>query len=137
MKMQTNEKQWNPRAGYAMCFAGIFLAELLIALFVRDRFLRPYGGDILVTVLICCFLRIFFPTGVRLLPLWVFLFAASVEVGQSFDFVARMGLVDIEFFRILLGSTFSWADLVCDAAGCLLFAGAEALMKRRKHRKIT
>ena len=132
MNPKTNEHRTNPRAVYALCFAGIFLAELLIALFVRDAFVRPYGGDILVTVLICCFLRIVFPSGVRLLPLWVFLFAAAVEVGQFFDFVSLMGLGNIAFFRILLGSTFSPADLVCYAVGCALFSAAEALAKRKK-----
>ncbi len=121
----------HPRAGYAMCFAGILLIEVLIALFVRDDFIRPYGGDILVTVLICCFGRIFFPAGVRLLPVWVFLFAAAVEVGQAFDFVSLMGLGDIAFFRILLGSTFSWADLVCYAAGCALFWVTERAVRRK------
>ena len=125
------KRQNCPRTGYALCFAGIFLTELLIALFVRDDFIRPYGGDILVTALICCFLRIFFPCGVRLLPLWVFLFAAAVEVGQYFDFVSLMGLGDIAFFRILLGSTFSWADLVCYAVGCALFGIAEKAVRRR------
>ena len=131
----------HPRAGYALAFAEIFFIELLIALFVRDNFIRPYGGDILVTVLICCFLRIFFSDdvrlerrtasdGVRLLPLWVFLFAAAVEVGQYFDFVSLMGLGNITFFRILLGSTFSWADLVCYAVGCALFWGTEAALRR-------
>ena len=120
-----------PRTAYALCSAGIFLAEVLIALFVRDDFIRPYGGDILVTALICFFLRIFFPCGVRLLPLWVFLFAAAVEVGQYFDFVSLMGLGNIAFFRILLGSTFSWADLVCYAAGCALFSGIEKAVRRR------
>lgn len=130
--MMKNRRKFSPRTVYALCFAGIFLLELLIALFVRDAFLRPYGGDILVTVLICCFMRIFFPTGVRLLPVWVFLFAAAVEAGQYFDFVSLMGLGDVTFFRILLGSTFSWADLLCYAVGCTLFWGAETLIKRRK-----
>jgi hypothetical protein len=61
----------------------------------------------------------------------VFLFAAAVEVGQYFDFVSLMGLGDIAFFRILLGSTFSWADLVCYAAGCALFSGIEKAVRRR------
>ncbi len=125
------KRRIRPRTAYALCSAGIFLAEVLIALFVRDDFIRPYGGDILVTALICCFLRIFFPDCVRLLPLWVFLFAAAVEVGQYFDFVSLMGLGDIAFFRILLGSTFSWADLVCYAAGCALFSGIEKAVRRR------
>ena len=110
-----------PRVFYTLCFAVVFLTEVLIALFVRDRFVRPYGGDILVTVLICCFMRILFPEGVRLLPVWVFLFAAAVEIGQALDFVSLMALGEIAFFRILLGSTFSWADMLCYAAGCALF----------------
>ena len=118
----------HPWAGYALSFTGILLIEVLIALFVRDDFIRPYGGDVLVTVLICCFVRIFFPT-VRFLPVWVFLFAAAVEVGQAFDFVSLMGLGEIVFFRILLGSTFSWADLVCYAVGCALFWGTERAVR--------
>jgi len=109
------------RITYAVAFIIILAVEVFIALFVHDHFIRPYGGDILVTVLICCFVRIFFPTGMRSLPLWVFIFAASVEIAQYFDFVSLLGLGDIAFFRILLGSTFSWADLLCYAAGCVIF----------------
>ena len=118
------------RLGYAIAFLVLLITEILIALFVRDDFIRPYGGDILVTVLICAAVRIAFPTGIRFLPLWVFLFAAAVEIGQYFDFVTLLGLGDIAFFRILLGSTFSVADLICYAAGCLLFwIGEKAITK--------
>ena len=118
------------RLGYAIAFVLLLTVEILIALFVRDDFIRPYGGDILVTVLICAAVRILFPTGIRLLPLWVFLFAAGVEIGQYFDFVTLLGLGDIAFFRILLGSTFSFADLLCYAAGCVLFLLGEKLLRR-------
>ena len=57
---------------YGAAAVVLLAAEILIALFVRDAFVRPYGGDILVTVLICCFLRIFLPDGLKLLPLYVF-----------------------------------------------------------------
>ena len=118
------------RFGYAIAFLVLLITEILIALFVRDDFIRPYGGDILVTVLICAAVRIVFPTGVRLLPLWVLLFAAAVEIGQYFDFVTLLGLGNIAFFRILLGSTFSMADLFCYAAGCVLFWAGEKLLCR-------
>ena len=39
---------------YAICFAGLFVVETLIALFVRDAFIRPYMGDVLVVILIYC-----------------------------------------------------------------------------------
>lgn len=120
------------RLAYLAAFCLIFAVEVCIALFVRDRFIRPYGGDVLVTVLICCFLRIFLPHGVKLLPLYVFLFALAVEIGQYFDFVALMGLGNSRFFRILLGSTFSPADIVCYGVGCALFALLETLILHRK-----
>ena len=118
------------RLGYILAFTILLITEILIALFVRDDFIRPYGGDILVTVLICASVRIVFPTGVRLLPVWVFLFATAVEIGQYFDFVTLLGLGNIAFFRILLGSTFSMADLLCYAAGCVLFLLGEKLLRR-------
>ena len=115
------------RGIYAAAFVLLLIVEVLIALFVRDRFIRPYGGDILVTVLICCFVRIFFPKKIKLLPLLVFLFAAAVEVGQYFDYVTLLGLGEIEFFRILLGTSFSVADIFCYGAGGLLFWAVEWL----------
>ena len=118
------------RFGYILAFALLLTVEILIALFARDDFIRPYGGDILVTVLICAAVRMVFPTGVQLLPLWVFLFAAGVEIGQYFDFVTLLGLRNVAFFRILLGSTFSWADLLCYAAGCVLFWLGEKIITK-------
>ena len=126
----------NKRIRYIIAFCVIFAVEILIALFVRDRFIRPYGGDILVTVLICSFIRIFFPSQAsiweQLIPLWVFLFSVAVEVGQYFDFVTLLGLSDIAFFRILLGSTFSWIDMLCYGVGCAAFWGVEEIVRIKK-----
>lgn len=124
--MNTNARKL--RLLYAICFSLILVTEILIALFVRDSFIRPYGGDILVTILICCFVRIFFPDKLKSLPLWVFLFAAAVEIGQYFDFVALLGLGEIKFFRILLGTSFSVIDLICYAVGCVLFFIGEKIV---------
>ncbi|MBQ8275418.1 MAG: DUF2809 domain-containing protein [Clostridia bacterium] len=115
---------------YAALTAVLLLVEICIALFVRDRFIRPYGGDILVTLLLCCFARIFIPQKLRLMPLLVFVFAALVEVGQYFDFAALLGLADIPFFSVLLGRSFSVTDLLCYAAGCVLFFLVEYLLHR-------
>ncbi len=117
------------RLWYSAIFLILLSLEVCIALFVSDRFIRPYGGDILVTVLLCAFLRIFFLYLPRL-PLGVFLLALAVEIGQYFDFVSLLGLGEIRFFRILLGSTFSYADILCYLTGCILFAAGERLFRR-------
>ena len=127
--MMNTEKR-KLRMWYAIAFIVIFAIEVLIALFVRDSFIRPYGGDILVTILICCFARILFPQKIRSLPVWVFLFALAVEIGQYFDFVTLLGLGEIRFFRILLGTSFSFFDILCYGIGCLIFYMCEKLIPK-------
>lgn len=120
----------NKRVYYSLMFIALFVIEIIIALYVRDSFIRPYGGDVLVTVLLCCFLRIFIPNRCKLLPLFVFLFAAFVEVLQAINIVALLGLQNIRFLRILIGTTFSVADIICYAVGCLIFFLIDYLLQR-------
>ena len=127
--MKTDKSKMRLR--YALCFILILITEIIIALFVRDSFIRPYGGDILVTVLICCFARIFFPEKIKLLPLWVFIFALTVEIGQYFDLVSLIGLYNIKFFRILIGTSFSFIDIICYGVGCIIFFVCEKIFKNQ------
>jgi len=108
------------RIGYLTATVLIFLVELLIALFVRDNFIRPYVGDMLVVVLIYTFLRGFFPEKPRLLPLYVFLFAAGVEALQGIRIVELLGLQNNRFFSVLIGTTFDLKDIACYGAGSVL-----------------
>ena len=123
------------RVVYAAGACILLAAEILIALFVRDSFIRPYGGDILVTVLLCCLLRAFFLFWIPYLPLGVFLFAAAVEFAQALG-IAKLIPEGWTAVRIIVGSSFSVWDLVCYAVGCVLFWGAERLILRSKTEKI-
>ena len=109
------------RLTYTIVFAVLFLLEILIALFVHDRFIRPYIVDLLVTVLLCCFCREVIPGQLKLLPVYVFLFAAFVEFCQYIDVVKLLGLENNALFSTLIGRTFSVTDLLCYAFGCLVF----------------
>ena len=117
------------RSIYAAGFCVLFLIELWIALFVHDRIVRPYVGDALVTVLLCCLCRLAVPKGVPALPACVFVFAALVEMAQYVDIVALLGWEDNAFLSTVVGRTFSWADLLCYAAGCLVFWFVEKAVK--------
>ena len=121
------------RLGYFASTIVIFLIELLIALFVRDNFIRPYVGDMLVVVLVYTFLRIIFPEKPRLLPLYVFLFAAGVEALQGIRIVDLLGLQDNRFFSVLIGTTFDWKDIVCYGVGCALLGVWEIYLWRKKN----
>ena len=92
----------NNRLTYLLIFFGLLATEIVIALFVNDAFVRPYVGDMLVTLLLCCLCRVIVPNNVRLLPVYVFIFAAAVEIGQYFDLVALLGLENNRILSIAL-----------------------------------
>ena len=122
------------RIGYGVATLGIFSLELFIALFVRDNFIRPYVGDMLVVVLVYTCVRVLFPEKPRLLPLYVFLFAAGVESLQGMRIVELLGLQDNRFFSVLIGTTFDWKDIICYGVGCVLLGVWEVVLwKREKH----
>ncbi len=127
-----NEVKDKSRMIYGIIFVVILIAEIYIALFVRDRFIRPYVGDMLVTLLIGCFLRVFILDKLRLMPVYVFLFACLVEIGQYFDFVELLGFADNKFLSIILGRSFAIADIICYAIGCLAFAALDYVVKKKK-----
>ena len=121
------------RLFYLIAFLTLVAVEVLIALFVHDGFVRPYVGDVIVVMVIFCFVRIFIPNKVPLLPLYVFFFAFAVEIGQYFDFVALLGLEDNKLLSTALGRTFSVSDIVCYAVGCAIVSACPLLFKHRKH----
>ena len=116
------------RTGYFIAFAVILLIEILIGAFVHDQFIRPYLGDVLVTVLLCCLGRCILPKAEKLLPLGIFLLALIVECAQLIHIPALEGTL----LGIILGSTFDWMDLICYAVGCLIFRIAECAICARK-----
>lgn len=104
---------------YLCAFAALILTEVFIALYVHDNFIRPYIGDVLVIVVIYCFIRIFFHP-YKYLPMWIFTFAAAVEITQYFDIASLLGVSENPFLSTILGSVFDIKDLLCYFIGCLI-----------------
>ena len=69
----------------------LFLIEVYIAIFVKDQFIRPFGGDVLVVILIYCFVRAFWKINTNIAALSVFIFACTVEGLQYFNLIDRLG----------------------------------------------
>lgn len=113
---------------YAALFLAVFVIEVLIALFVHDSFIRPFGGDILVTILLCLFFRAFFPVKTKLLPVYVFLFAVVVEICQYFDVVKLLGFENNVLISTLVGRSYSFIDIICYGAGCIIFFVVEQII---------
>lgn len=126
------EERGRLRRRYALIFLILLAVEVCIALFVHDRFIRPYVGDVLVVVVLYAFLRILLPTGRPWLAWAVTAFACAVELGQAVGLVDLLGLGHIRFFRVLLGTTFDWHDLGCYCVGGGLILLTEGLLSKTR-----
>ena len=119
------------RRGYALCAVTVFAVEAAIALFVRDRVVRPLVGDALAVALVYVTIR----AVARLrqpgaLALAVAL-AFAIEIGQLLGVIDLLGLRDHAVARVVLGARFDPVDLIFYLLGALAIVAAEALAARR------
>lgn len=107
----------------------LFITEVLIALFVKDRFVRPYVGDYLVVMLIYCFVRTFLNSPVLPTAIAVLLFAYLIETLQYFRLVDRLGLEHNIIAKTVIGYGFSWIDMLAYTLGIITILLLAALKK--------
>ena len=96
-----------------------FVTEVLIALYVKDNFVRPYVGDYLVVMLIYCAVRTFIKANPVKVAIAVLLFAYLVEVLQYFRIVDRLGLSGNPVAKTVIGYGFEWWDILAYTLGVL------------------
>lgn len=97
----------------------LLVTEILIALFVHDGFIRPYLGDVLVVMLIYCFVKSFFNIAVLPCVLIVLLFAYTIEWLQYVKLIQLLHLEKSTLAKTVLGTSFAWQDLVAYTIGTL------------------
>lgn len=120
---------------YLLLATILFIIEVLIALFVNDKFIRPFVGDVLVVIFIYCFLKIFWKAKTVMVATSVLLFAFCIEVLQYFHFVEVLGLSEYKILAVALGNSFSWHDFIAYTAGfliILLFEPGYIQFKRKR-----
>ncbi|NMH29395.1 ribosomal maturation YjgA family protein [Flavobacterium silvaticum] len=110
---------------YFAIFVVLFAIEACIALFVHDGFIRPYVGDVLVVMLIYGFVKSFIELPVITAVVCVLAFAFCVEFLQYLNIVDKLGLSESPLARTVIGTSFSWNDLLCYTIGCLLIVASE------------
>ncbi len=121
---------------YSIAFISLLLVEIAIALWVRDRIIRPYGGDTLAVMGVYTLLGSILPSQTfQKQKMWfaiiAVLFAILVETLQAVNFVNLIGLEDNTIARIILGSSFSWLDILAYFIGFLLIITVERAVKER------
>lgn len=120
---------WQP--GYAVLAVVVFLAEVAIALWVRDCFIRPYLGDVLAVILVYLALRAV--TAMRVLPaaFAAFMIGVGVELAQWLTLADHLRLAEDGMARVALGSHFDIHDILCYAVGAAIIVVAERWRQSR------
>lgn len=128
----TNRSGESVVKAYLTAALAIFFVEVFIALYVHDDFMRPWGGDVLVVVLLYCFVRGVTRLNVLSAALAVLVFSWLIETLQYLQIVRILGLEGNAFARTIIGTTFSWSDIVAYTLGIALVIGVEVMMSKRQ-----
>lgn len=106
---------------YLLLTIFIFLVEVLIATVLKDQFfIRAYLGDVIVVMLLYTFIKSFFIVDSTKLILGIFAFACLIEFAQFFNIAEKLGFKPGSLMYIVIGNSFSWIDILCYGAGCLI-----------------
>ena len=132
--MSKIRKNTDNRARYRffLGFLILFMLIIYIALFVDDTFIRPYFGDVLVVIAIYFLLCSLLKSVPKLLSLYVFLFAFTIELLQYVNILELLGLSNSGYISILTGATFDFADILCYASGCIFTAIFQIVINRKR-----
>jgi len=119
--------------GYLLLSVLLLIIEILIAAYLNDSFIRPYGGDFLVVILLYCLIRTFLNISVLRTSLIVLLISYVVEITQYFHLADILGIRQ-RVLRILMGSYFTWNDILSYTLGTIFVILLEGLVSRSKQR---
>ncbi|RYY60140.1 MAG: DUF2809 domain-containing protein [Chitinophagaceae bacterium] len=114
---------------YFFLFVLLFITEVLIALYLHDRFIRPYVGDVLVVIMLYCLVRSFFRWPVVRTAIAVLLFSYIVEACQYFRVIYALGLAQSKLARVVMGIGFDWTDILAYTLGFAAVLAAEYFLQ--------
>ncbi|MCK8046431.1 DUF2809 domain-containing protein [Shewanella sp. 1CM18E] len=120
----------------ALISLGFLLVLIFIAVFVRDTFIRPIVGDVLVVVWLYYLLASFFKLNSRALVSITLSIAFSVEFAQYFNVPKLLGIEPGTVMGTILGAIFDWLDLIAYLTGGVLCMVIEWLLDRRVSAKM-
>jgi hypothetical protein len=108
------------RFQYLLAAIRILIAEILVATVFSDIIvIRSYISDYLVVILLFCLVKSFWNVPSLALAISVFIFACIIESAQYFHLANVLGLHSGSVLRILIGTSFSWIDILMYLGGCL------------------
>lgn len=128
--MIERDERMKTKVYYILTFLVLLIIEIVIALFVDDRFIRPFVGDILIVILMYTFIRGVHQKLIKFLPIYLLLFAIAVEVIRYFHLIEIFNLQDNALISIIVGNTFDTKDILCYLLGTTILLTWEKIEKR-------
>ncbi|WP_423856428.1 DUF2809 domain-containing protein [Yeosuana marina] len=104
---------------YVIITVVLFITEALIAIYLKQGFIRHTFGDFLVVILIYCFFKSFIPNNHFKIAMLVLAFAFLIEFLQLVNILEMFNLQNNHLVKLILGSTFQISDLVAYTLGIL------------------
>ena len=80
----------------------LFLVEVFIGFYMSDAYIRPYGGDFLVVILLYCLVKSFVNTPTLPTASYVLVIAYAIEISQYFHLISLLGLQNASWARMVL-----------------------------------
>jgi hypothetical protein len=116
---------------YFLLAIGLLALEVLIALYVHDKIVRPYGGDVLAPAFLYCLVRSASSVSPKRAAGLVLLVSYLIEFLQYFHVLSLLGWQHSRPVAVLLGNHFEWTDLLAYTAGVALVLLAEHLTREQ------
>ena len=117
---------------YFILFVLLFATEVVIAMYLKDGFIRHTFGDYLVVILMYCFIKSFIKHYWKVIAIGVLIFAYIIECLQAFNLLKLLNLQGNKLANIILGSTFSITDLVAYTFGFITIIFVEFQLRKIK-----
>lgn len=121
----------NRRWMYIMSFIITFLLEVIIALYIKNGFIRSYFGDILIIICLYFFAKSIFDNKIKNIAIYILILGIIVEIMQYFNiskYIARESKV----LKIALGTTFDIKDIICYLIGYVIIVITENIVHKIK-----
>ena len=97
----------------------LFFAEIIIAVYAHDQFIRPYFGDFLIVILLYTSIKSVLQSDYLKTATYVLIFSYIIEISQYFELYKFLNLQNSKLSCTVLGTYFSWTDILAYTLGVL------------------
>ncbi|WP_253817427.1 DUF2809 domain-containing protein [Vibrio coralliilyticus] len=105
---------------HALVSLMMLVVLIFIAGYVRDSFIRPTFGDVLVVMWLYYTIASVIRINPKVLAMLVVGIATLVELSQYFQLAQWLGIAPTSPLYVVLGATFDWKDLFAYGVGGVL-----------------